>query len=194
MSSRFTIHDTPLAGLVTLARHPRRDERGGFERMFCEHDLARVLPTGSRIVQVNRSLTTTAGLVRGMHYQRPPHAELKIVTCLRGAAFDVAVDVRPDSPTCHRWHGVVLTAEEHTAFVIPEGFAHGFQALTPDCELLYFHTAAWAAEAEAGLHPLDPALAIGWPLPVAGMSARDQNRPWLAAAPAAAPFPAEAAA
>jgi dTDP-4-dehydrorhamnose 3,5-epimerase len=194
MSNRFTIRETPLAGLVTLTRHPRRDERGGFERLFCEHDLAEVLPPGRRIVQVNRSLTTTAGLVRGLHYQRPPHAELKIVVCLRGAVFDVAVDVRPDSPTCHRWHGVVLAAEAHPAVVIPEGFAHGFQALTPDCELLYFHSAAWAAEAEAALHPLDPTLAIRWPLPVAGMSARDRSHPFLAAAAVAAPFPVEAAA
>lgn len=194
MSDRFTIRETPLAGLVTVARHPRRDERGEFERLFCEHDLAAVLPPGRRIVQINRSRTTTAGLVRGLHFQQPPHAELKIVTCLRGAAFDVAVDARPHSPTRHRWHGVVLAAEEHTAVVIPEGFAHGFQALTPDCELLYFHTAAWVADAEAGLHPLDPAFGIRWPLPVAGLSTRDQGHPFLAVDPTAAPFPAEAAA
>jgi dTDP-4-dehydrorhamnose 3,5-epimerase len=194
MSDRFTIRETPLAGLVTITRHPLRDERGEFERLFCERDLAEVLPSGQRIVQVNRSRTTTAGLVRGLHYQRPPHAEFKIVTCLRGAAFDVAVDVRPGSPTRHRWQGLVLAAEEHTAVMIPEGFAHGFQALTPDCELLYFHTAAWVADAEAGLHPLDPALGIRWPLPVAGLSARDQDHPFLAGAETAAPFPAEAAA
>ena len=181
MSDRFSIQATPLAGLVSLARHPRRDERGYLERLFCEQDRAAALPPGRRIVQVNRTLTRVPGTVRGMHFQKPPHAELKIVSCLRGAVYDVAVDLRPDSPTWLEWHGVVLSADGHDALVIPEGFAHGFQTLSADTELLYFHTAAWSAEAEAALHPLDPALGIRWPRPVARMSDRDRGHPFLAA-------------
>jgi dTDP-4-dehydrorhamnose 3,5-epimerase len=178
---RFTIEPTPLDGLVVVTRHPRRDERGSLERLFCEHDLASLLPAGRRIVQVNRTCTRTPGTIRGMHFQRPPHAELKIVSCLRGAVFDVAVDLRPWSTTFLEWHGVTLEAEAHTALVIPEGFAHGFQSLVADTELLYFHTAAWTAGAEGALHALDPALAIRWPLPVAAMSDRDRTHPFVAA-------------
>lgn len=186
MSDRFTITATPLDGLVTLSRHPRCDDRGELERLFCEQDLAGVLPPGRRIIQANRTLTRTAGTVRGMHYQKPPHAEVKIVSCLRGRVFDVAIDLRPASPTWLEWHAVVLSAEARNALVIPEGFAHGFQALAADSELLYFHTAAWNAAAEAALHPLDPSLGIRWPLPVAGMSDRDRHHPFLTAAPGAA--------
>lgn len=182
MSDRFTIRPTPLAGLVTLARHPRRDERGFLERLFCEQDLAAALPPGRRIVQANRTLTRVAGTVRGMHFQKPPHAEVKIITCLRGAVFDVAVDIRPDSPTWLQWHGVVLSADAHDALVIPEGFAHGFQTLSADCELLYFHTASWSAEAEAALHPLDPAVGIRWPQPIASLSDRDRSHPFMGTA------------
>ena len=179
MNERFTIRSTPLKGLVTLTRHPRCDARGEFERLFCEQELAAVLPAGRRVVQINRSLTAAPGFIRGMHFQHPPHAETKIVSCVLGKVFDVAVDVRPGSPTRYQWHGVVLSADDHTSLVIPEGFAHGFQTLTANCELLYFHTEAWSADAEAGLHSLDPALAIQWPLPVAGMSDRDCNHPFI---------------
>jgi dTDP-4-dehydrorhamnose 3,5-epimerase len=180
MNDRFTLVSTPLQGLVTVTRHPRRDERGYLERLFCERDLAALLPNDRRIVQVNRTLTRRTGTIRGMHFQRPPHTEMKIVSCLRGRVFDVAVDLRPGSATFFEWHGVVLSADEHTALVIPEGFAHGFQALTPECELLYFHTAAWSATAEAALHALDPAIGIRWPLPVTAMSDRDRSHPFMA--------------
>lgn len=180
MKKRFTTEPTPLEGLFLASRYPQQDDRGYLERLFCEHDLRGVLPTGRRIVQVNRTCTRTPGTIRGMHFQRPPHTETKIVSCLRGAVCDVAVDLRPWSKTFLKWHGVTLDAEEHTALVIPEGFAHGFQSLVPDTELLYFHTAAWTAEAEGAIHPLDPTVAIRWPLPVAAMSNRDRSHPFVA--------------
>jgi dTDP-4-dehydrorhamnose 3,5-epimerase len=130
-------------------------------------------------VQVNHSYTSRQGTVRGMHFQRQPNAELKLVTCLRGEAFDVAADVRRGSPTMLRWHGERLSAENHRALLIPEGFAHGFQTLTPDCELLYLHTAAFAPEAEGGLNALDPRLSIDWPLPPIERSERDRSLPLL---------------
>jgi dTDP-4-dehydrorhamnose 3,5-epimerase len=114
-----------------------------------------------------------------MHFQREPNAEMKFVTCLRGEVFDVAVDLRPGSPTYLRWHGEILSGSNHKTLVIPEGFAHGFQTLTEDCEMLYLHTASHHSGSEGGLHPLDPALSIPWPLPVAEMSARDSSHPFL---------------
>lgn len=172
MSSRFDITETPLSGLIVLGRKPMGDSRGWLERLFCATELATVLG-GRSIVQINRSHTALRGTVRGMHFQTSPHAEMKIVSCLCGEVLDVAVDLRPESPTRHQWHGEILSGQNRKTLVIPEGFAHGFQTLTDDCEMLYFHTAAYYPEGEDGLHPLDPALAIAWPLEIASISARD---------------------
>jgi dTDP-4-dehydrorhamnose 3,5-epimerase len=124
-------------------------------------------------------MSSKAGTVRGMHYQHPPYAEMKLVACLRGQGFDVAVDLRKDSPTFLRWHGEVLSENNYRTFCIPEGFAHGFQTLTENCELIYFHTAAYSPAAEAGLNALDPRLAIDWPNSVTERSPRDQSHSML---------------
>jgi len=176
VSERFDILETPLPGLTLVIRKPIGDERGYLERLFCEEELRAVIEDG-RVVQINRTLTARRGTVRGLHFQHPPHAEIKHVSCLRGEVFDVAVDLRAGSPTFLRWHGEVLSADNHRSVVVPEGFAHGFQALTDDCELLYLHTAAYEASAEAGLHVQDPRLTIEWPLPVEGLSPRDAAHP-----------------
>ena len=178
MNNRFDVAATTLEGLRVLARKALGDERGFLERMFCDCELTGIMGE-RRIVQINRTLTRKPATIRGMHFQAAPHRELKFVSCLRGEVFDVAVDMRPESPTYRRWHGEVLSGENHKTLVIPEGFAHGFQTLTEDCEMLYFHTAAHRPESECGLHPLDPALAISWPLPVAEMSVRDSAHPFL---------------
>ncbi len=172
MSTRFDILDTPLAGLQILQRKPIGDSRGYLERLFCSEELQALAP-GRHIAQINHTLTARRGTVRGMHFQRPPHAEIKFVCCLRGEVFDVAVDLRDNSPTFLRWHAEVLSADNHKTLVIPEGFAHGFQTLTDDCEMLYFHTAAYQPGAEGGLNAQDPRLAIQWPFPVADLSQRD---------------------
>lgn len=177
MSGRFDILATPIDGLRVLQRKPIGDSRGYLERLFCMDELQTLL-AGRRIEQVNHTLTSSRGTVRGLHFQHPPHAETKFVHCLRGEVFDVAVDLRRGSPTFLRWHAEVLSAGNHRTFVIPEGFAHGFQALSDECEMLYFHTAPYRQDAEDGLHPQDPRLAIDWPLPVAGLSPRDRaHRP-----------------
>jgi dTDP-4-dehydrorhamnose 3,5-epimerase len=176
--SRFDIHSTPLAGLTVLERKALGDSRGYLERMFCSRELAESIGARS-IVQINHTLTREAGAVRGLHYQRPPHAEMKFVSCLRGEVFDVAVDIRRDSPTFLRWHAELLSAENHRTLVIPEGFAHGFQTLTDDCELVYLHTAAYEPTAEGALNALDPALGISWPAPVGQRSTRDAALPML---------------
>ena len=178
MTTRFTTTATPLPGLTLVQRHPIGDPRGYLERLYCQDELIALLD-GRTIVQVNHSYTAGQGTMRGMHFQHHPHAEMKLVTCLRGEAFDVAVDVRRGSPTMLQWHGEWLSAENHRTLLIPEGFAHGFQTLTPDCELLYLHTAAFAPEAEGGLNALDPRLGVDWPLPPAERSERDRSLPLL---------------
>ena len=179
MSSRFDIIDTPLQGLKLLQRRHVEDGRGFLERLYCSQDLELLL-SGKDIVQINRSLTRQRGAVRGMHFQRPPHAETKIISCLRGAVFDVAIDLRAASATYLQWHGEILSAENHRTLLIPEGFAHGFQALSEDCEMLYLHTAAYRPSAEDGLNPEDPSLAIHWPLPINELSLRDRAHALIA--------------
>lgn len=175
MSGRFIVGATKLAGVHVVERRPQVDERGWFERMYCATDLADVL--GRRtIVQVNRSVTQRRATVRGMHYQVPPSAEAKLVSCLRGSILDVAVDVRRDSPTLLAWHAELLTAENHRSLFVPEGVAHGFESLEDDCEVLYFTTAAYDPAAERGLHPRDPRVAIEWPLAIEHLSERDASR------------------
>lgn len=172
MSERFRVDASPLAGLFVVKRLPLSDSRGFLERMFCA-EVFRGIGMRKSIVQINHTLTRQRGAVRGMHFQHPPHAETKIVSCVRGEVFDVAVDIRRTSPTFLQWHGEVLSAENAASLLIPEGFAHGFQCLAEDSEMLYFHTAAYAAQAEGGISPTDPRLAIDWPLPVAELSERD---------------------
>ncbi|MBZ0225948.1 MAG: dTDP-4-dehydrorhamnose 3,5-epimerase [Comamonas sp.] len=177
--SRFTCTSLPLSSLVRVQHQPLADARGFFERLFCAEELTACGWTHP-IAQINRSLTHERGSVRGLHYQQPPHAEMKLVTCLRGAVWDVAVDLRAGSPTFLHWHAEELRADNACALLIPEGFAHGFQALTPDAELLYCHSHPYTPAAEAGLHPLDARLAIPWPLPVARLSPRDAALPEVA--------------
>jgi dTDP-4-dehydrorhamnose 3,5-epimerase len=172
----MNIVDTPLDGLKLVQSSPHRDDRGEFVRLFCARELHDVL--GNRqIVQINRSRTTQAGMVRGLHFQRPPHSEMKMVRCLRGRLWDVAVDLRRGSSTFLHWHAQELTEDDAQMLVVPEGFAHGFQALEPDCELLYFCTAFYEPQSEGGLCHDDPRLAISWPLPPHGVSPRDLSHP-----------------
>lgn len=178
MSSRFDILDTPIQGLKLIQRKPIGDHRGYLERLFCAEELQSLIP-GRGIVQINHTLTAKRGTVRGLHFQYPPHAEIKIVSCLHGEVFDVAVDLRQGSPTFLHWHAEILSANNHRSLLIPEGFAHGFQTLSEDCELLYFHTDAYHPSAEGGLNAQDPRLEILWPAAVTELSPRDATHPLL---------------
>jgi dTDP-4-dehydrorhamnose 3,5-epimerase len=178
MSARFDIFTRVIPGLVVLQRKPVHDERGMFERIFCSIELTGLIGD-RRIVQINRSRTLARGTVRGLHFQHLPQAEVKIISCLQGEVFDVVVDLRAGSPTFLNWHGEILSADNHKSMFIPEGFAHGFQTLTKDCELLYLHTAPYHAEVEAGVNVQDTRLAIRWPLPLSGLSPRDLALPHL---------------
>ncbi|MBX3505005.1 MAG: dTDP-4-dehydrorhamnose 3,5-epimerase family protein [Parvibaculum sp.] len=174
MSDRFEKAATPLSGLVRISRKRMGDHRGWLERLFCADELEEAGWTWP-VAQINRTLTGRRGTVRGMHFQHPPHEEAKLVTCLRGEVFDVAVDLRPGSPTLGRWHGDYLSGENGASFLIPPGFAHGFQAMTDDVEMFYIHSAPYAPGAEDGVRADDPALGIEWPLEIGERSERDKG-------------------
>ena len=176
--ARFQFETTPLPGLLLVRRDAAVDARGFLSRLFCADEFA---AAGWRrpIAQINHTSTRTAATVRGLHFQYPPHTEAKLVTCVRGSVFDVAVDVRRDSPTWLHWHAAILSEANACSFLIPEGFAHGFQALQGDCEMIYLHTAAYSREAEGALNATDPRLAIAWPLPIGERSERDAAHPLI---------------
>lgn len=176
--SRFAITDLPLNGLKLVERQLLGDSRGFLVRLFCSEELG-AAGWHKPIAQINHTYTARRGTVRGMHFQHPPQPEMKLVSCIRGKVWDVAVDVRAGSKTFLHWHAEELSADNRRALLIPEGFAHGFQALSDDVELLYCHSAAYSADAEAGLNARDAELAINWPLEIAGLSDRDAQHPML---------------
>lgn len=176
--SELSVLQLPLAGLFSLQHKVHEDERGRFARLFCQGSLA-AFGQPVHIRQINHSRTALRGSLRGLHFQYPPHAETKLITCLCGAVWDVAVDVRRDSATFLQWHAERLEAGDGRSLLIPPGFAHGFQTLTDDAELLYLHSADYSPEHEGGLSANDARLAISWPLPVSNLSARDAAHPPL---------------
>jgi len=173
-------HPTTIAGVLELVARPFNDHRGAFLNGFRAQEPAFAQAWGNRtIAQVNLSRTEAAGAVRGLHLQAPPHSEAKLVRCLRGRVWDVAVDLRPGSPSWGQWHAMELSPGAANALLLPEGCAHGFQVLEPGSELLYLHSGAWVPEAETGVRFDDPKLAIRWPLPPLGLSERDLALPLL---------------
>ncbi len=178
--NRFKLMRTPIAGVVRVDRHRLIDARGFFSRLFCSDELAEA-GLGFAVAQINHTLTHRQGAARGLHFQHPPHAEVKLVSCLRGAVFDVAVDVRVGSQTFLQWHAEVLSAENARSLLIPQGCAHGFQALTDDCELVYLHSHRYEPSAEGALNLLDPRLSIPWPEPLTELSDRDRGHSLLGA-------------
>ena len=176
--NRLSITDLPLAGLKRIERQRLGEARGFLSRLFCADEL-KAAGWNAPVAQINHTSTALRGTVRGMHFQHSPHAEMKLVSCLRGEVFDVAVDIRAGSPTFLHWHAERLSANNGFALLIPTGFAHGFQALSDNAELLYCQSAAYSADAEGGLNPNDARLAIAWPLGISEISARDTQRPML---------------
>jgi dTDP-4-dehydrorhamnose 3,5-epimerase len=177
-NKRFEFHPTPLAGLWVVQRKPVEDRRGFFCRFFCAEELQTV-GLHKPIVQINQTYTAKKGSVRGLHFQYPPYSESKIVSCIRGEIFDVAVDIRRGSPSFLHWHGEILSAANHRSLLIPEGFAHGFQTLTESCELLYLHSEAFHPQAEGALHFADPKIGIIWPIAMTELSERDRRHPFI---------------
>lgn len=178
MSNRFEIFTTALKGVYEIKRKRLEDDRGYLERLFCKADLLDAGWSGE-IAQINLTKTKDVAVLRGLHFQIGEDAEIKIVTCLSGKVFDVAVDLRAGSPTFAQTTHCILDSEKGNALVIPKGFAHGFQTLTPNCEMLYLHSAFYNKENEAGVNALDAELGIEWPLPVSARSDRDAQLPAL---------------
>lgn len=176
--SRFDIQNTRIQGVKLITRNPVGDNRGWLERVFCSEELSAagwVKP----IAQINRTSTTKHGTVRGMHFQKPPFAEMKIVSCLHGKILDVALDLRTGSPTFLQHFSAELSEDNHVSMLLPEGVAHGFQALSNNVEMLYLHSALYAPNAEDSLHPEDPMIGIHWPLPLSVISDSDKGKDFI---------------
>lgn len=169
---------TPLAQAYIVEPSVHADDRGWFFRSFCKQEFLEI-GHSAEWVQLNHSFTADPGTIRGMHYQLPPHTEVKLVRCISGRVFDVIIDVRKGSANFLKWFGAELSAENKKMLYIPEGFAHGFQALTPDCELIYHHSAYYTKDFEAGIRFDDPLVDIRWPLPAVKISERDRRHPLL---------------
>jgi dTDP-4-dehydrorhamnose 3,5-epimerase len=178
MNKHFSIKELPISGLYLIQRKRMADARGYLERLFCARELAEA-GWHDPIVQINHTHTTRQGTVRGMHFQHSFHSEKKLVTCMKGQVYDVVVDIRKDSPTFLKWYAEILTPEASNSLLISEGFAHGFQSLTPEVEMLYCHSEFYAPDFEAGIHPNDPAIKIHWPHEILEMSDRDRAHPWI---------------
>ncbi len=177
-NNRFDFHPTPLEGLWIVQRRPIADERGFFCRFFCAEEF-RAAGLKKPIDQINHTHTVKKGAIRGLHFQYPPHAECKIVSCLRGEVLDVAVDIRKSSPAFLHWHGEILSASNQKSLLIPEGFAHGFQTLVDDCELIYLHSVPFYEHSEGAINIADPKIGIVWPIPITDISNRDLHHPFI---------------
>lgn len=162
-----------LKGAYVIETKDRLDERGVFTRLFCVNEFQEILK--ENIVQINYSLTKRKGSIRGMHFQRPPKAEIKIIQCIKGKVYVVIVDIRKNSPTFLKWHGEICSKEDNKMIFVPKGFAHGFQTIENDSELLYFHTAEYAPEFEDALNYKDPLIGINWPEEITLLSEKDNN-------------------
>ncbi len=169
---------TELEGAFVIELELIEDDRGFFARSWCAAEFeSRKLD--SRLVQCNVSFNRTRGTLRGMHYQKPPHEEVKLVRCTSGAIYDVIVDIRTDSPTCRKWVGVELTADNHRMLYVPRGFAHGFQTLTDDSEVFYQMSEAYHPASASGFRYDDPTVNVDWPVACAIVSDKDQALPLL---------------
>lgn len=169
-------NETDLCGAWLIEPVPTRDQRGFFARTFCaqeyaDHGLV------ARFVQHSTSQSAARGTLRGMHFQHAPHGEVKVVSCLKGAIWDVIIDLRPGSPSYRRWQGFELTADNRRQLYVPEGFAHGFQTLCDDAEVGYLISAFYAPVASSGVRYDDPAFAIDWPLSLTVISEKDRTWP-----------------
>jgi dTDP-4-dehydrorhamnose 3,5-epimerase len=169
---------TSLKGSFVIELSIFPDERGWFARYFCKDEF-RSIGHDAEWVQMNHSANFLKGTLRGLHYQPPPFSEIKLVRCVNGAIWDVIVDIRNDSPTFLKWFAVELSDANKNMIYIPAGFAHGFQCLTDDCQLLYHHTDYYNPEAQKGIRFDDPLLNISWPLPVSVLSKRDSTHDYL---------------
>jgi dTDP-4-dehydrorhamnose 3,5-epimerase len=172
------IIDTDISDLKLIKIRKNTDSRGAFLRLFCENTLIKILKN-RKIVQINLSENESIGTIRGLHYQKKPFTEIKFILCLKGKVWDVVVDIRKNSLTYLQWHGEELSQNNNIMLAVPEGFAHGFQVLEPNSQIIYFHTEFYNTEVESGLKYDDPILGINWPYPVTKISDRDLSHGYI---------------
>lgn len=171
-------HSTPLDGAYLVELDYREDDRGFLARMFCEREFA-AAGLEHRFVQINNSSSRRKGIMRGLHHQAAPHAEVKLMRAVRGTIFDVIVDVRPGSPSYGRWFGAELSDRNRTMLYAPRGVAHGFLSLTDDVEVIYMSSAFYAPGSELGVRFDDPGVGIRWPVPPTEVTQKDRSWPDL---------------
>lgn len=171
-------HETVLKGAYTIELTPFSDDRGLFARTYCQREFA-AIGHHQEFVQFNHSRSNYKGTLRGMHFQHAPHAEIKLIRCIQGSVWDVIIDLRPESATFLQYIGVELSAQNMRMIYVPEGFAHGFQTLEDQTELVYHHTSFYEPEHEGGIRYNDPRLNIPWPLEVTVISEKDQKQPFI---------------
>lgn len=176
--NKLSVTSVDIDGLKVISTNGIFDDRGYFGRLFCQNELQH-LTNSKNIVQINHSITKKNGVIRGMHYQKKPALEGKFVTCLKGKIFDVAIDIRKDSKSFFKYHTEVLSEDNKKIIYISEGFAHGFQTMSNNCEVIYFHTEFYSKENEAGINSIDPNIGIKWPSEISYRSERDSTFPFL---------------
>lgn len=172
------LQETKLKGSYLIDLNKNEDPSGFLNKIFCQKNLSSLLK-GKSIHQVNRTFSRKKSLVRGLHFQKPPHAEIKIVYCIKEKVWDLAVDLRKGSPTFLHYHSVNLTEDNFQCFFILEEFVLDFQTLTPNCEILYFHTEDYNIESEVVINSIDPCISINWPKIITERSERDNKNPML---------------
>lgn len=173
------LHYSKIEGVFEITIKKLNDNRGYFSNIFRANEEVFSSSWNRPIKQINLSLTKQKGTIRGLHLQRKPDSEAKLIRCVRGTVFDIAVDLRKNSPTYLSWHAVELDSEKNNVIIIPEGCAHGFQTLTPNCEMLYVHSNNWVSSSEIGIRYNDTAIGITWPIKCTELSDRDRNLPFL---------------
>jgi dTDP-4-dehydrorhamnose 3,5-epimerase len=176
MGFKMKFTKTTLDSSFLISPEPFKDHRGFFNRVYCQNEFSR-FGLNKPIVQINHSMTVQKGSIRGMHYQLPPFSETKIVKCIKGRIFDVIIDLRKDSPTFLQWFGAELSSNNMQMLIVPDGFAHGFQSLDDNVEIIYMVTQFYNKASEKGIRYNDPNIGIKWPLEVTDLSDKDKNHP-----------------
>ena len=170
--------ETSLKGAYVIDVEYLKDERGGFSRLFCKNEFEKINHKGD-IVQINHSVNKYKGTIRGFHYQSSPKSEIKIIKCIKGEVYDVIIDLRKNSPTFLKCHGEILSEDNQKMMYVPKGFAHGFQTMKDNTELIYFHTEFYDKDKEQGICYNDDLIKVSWPLKITNISEKDKNRSLL---------------
>ena len=177
MEKKLNIKNTNFEGLFIIEPNIFEDNRGSFSRIFCENELSSVLDFN--IKQINHSVTSKSGTIRGLHFQYEPNSEIKMIKCVKGSVFDVVVDIRRNSETFLKVFSIELSELNNKIIFIPKGFAHGFQALEDNTDLIYLHSSLYKPSNEGALNPVDRILDITWPEDISNISEKDRNHPFI---------------